>query len=184
MSRAANPIVRAVAVAALAFACVPQARAQRPDAFDCGSNKITVWLWPKGHARGFSGLEKSDRGLAYAFNGWGNPTSDALDAEAGAGSVAGVEIGVSCVARPAGNPAPAAPGMARVTAPSRLECSFAAHPLIRVLTLPNGARRLDVFLATSELVVTADVRPAGSVLRYARQHCTRSKPRYKPTSVI
>lgn len=150
------------------------ARAQATQVFDCGSSKVTLWLWPKGSPKGWiPGYEKDSIPQAYAMNGWQSPVATRLAAATHAG-IAGVEIGQNCV--PTSNlKAPLRrPPLTRIAAATKVRCAFPSHPLIQILTLSNGHKRLNLVLSPAKLVASADVTLSGATLLYAKQYCTLS----------
>lgn len=171
---AATAVLLAVAVS-LFVVVVPAAAtgSQTTEAFDCGSKKLTVWLWPKGNPKGWAGFEKDSAPLAYAFSGWAAPTAITIAAGIHAG-IAGVEIGSKCVPKGGKKLQARAVGLVRVSAATQLRCTFPSNPLIQIETLPNSNKRLNLVLA-KRLVVTAYAAVTTATLSYTKQYCVTRK---------
>jgi hypothetical protein len=150
---------------------------QTTEAFDCGSKKLTVWLWPKGNPKGWAGFEKDSAPQVHAFNGWAAPPSATSLAGgstlAGAihAGIAGVEIGSNCAPKGSKKLHARSAGLARLSSASRLRCTFPSNPLIQIETLPNSSKRLNLVVA-NKLVITGFATVTTATVNYAKQYCT------------
>ena len=140
--------------------------------YDCDSKRVTILFLPAGHGA-FGGFEASTVPGAIVFNGF----APSLGTQAAGLEVnpltSGIGYGALCAPK---RSLPTLTSLAntRVSAPSRLRCSFPRSPLIQITSLPNDNKRLRLVLPPNKLVVSATVKRTGSTLRFAENYCTRS----------
>jgi hypothetical protein len=163
-----------VFVAVTAFSTAPASAGNATEAFDCGSNKVTVWLLPQGNPKGFGGIEKDTIPSAGINNGWGlRPSVSTFAAEAHAG-ISGVGFGTQCTPKGYLPLRLKRVPLVAVKVAARLRCSFPTRPLFRIVTLDNGDKRLDVVLSSKTLVASARLTTATATFGYAKRYCTKT----------
>jgi hypothetical protein len=142
------------------------------EAFDCGSTNVTAWLLPQGTPKGFApGYEKDTIPAVEIFNGWGRPSIPTMAAYAHAG-IAGVGFGRQCAPKGYLPSRLKRAALVRVKTPAKLRCSFPSRPLLRIVTLANGDKRLDVVISSKTLVASASLTTLTSTIDYAKTYCT------------
>jgi hypothetical protein len=166
---------------ACAAAAAPAPAAPQAKPYACpGTKELAVWFWPTGRGE-FMGWIEGTSPFVELWMGKTRsvrPNRDQLgSATGGPDPFTGTSInGPLCSpAKPFGKLTSLT--SARTSAPTSLDCSFPANPILRV-DRPGGDRgRLLVVIPPNKLVVAVDLTASGGSLRYAKNYCAKRPPR-------